>query len=129
MHPDDRRYSIEHEWAQEIGDGTVVLGLTHYAQEHLGDVVFLELPPAGTMLSQSQKLGEVESVKSVSDIFSPVSGEVVEVNDAVVGSPELVNEDPHGTGWLLKVRLAQPAELDTLMTSSKYETFLESLDQ
>mgnify|MGYP001220981874 CR=1 FL=1 len=129
MYPDDRKYSKEHEWAKGDDDGTVLLGITHYAQDHLGDIVFLELPQVGTVLSQGQKLGEVESVKSVSDLFSPISGEVLTVNQAVIDSPELVNEDPYEKGWLVRVKPAQPAEIDGLMTAADYESFLESLDR
>ena len=128
MHPEDRRYSREHEWARDEGDGTVLVGITDYAQEHLGDIVYLELPSVGTQLNRDQKLGEVESVKSVSDIFAPISGEVVAVNDVVVDSPEMVNEDPHGTGWLLRFTPSQPSELDELMSAADYEAMLESLD-
>jgi glycine cleavage system H protein len=128
MHPEDRRYSREHEWARDEGDGTVLVGITDYAQGHLGDIVYLELPAVGTQLDRDQKLGEVESVKSVSDIFAPVSGEVVAVNDMVADSPEMVNEDPHGNGWLVRLTPSQPSELDELMSASDYETMLESLD-
>lgn len=128
MHPEDRRYSREHEWAKDEGDGTLLVGITDYAQEHLGDIVFLELPAVGTQLARDQKLGEVESVKSVSDIFAPVSGEVVAVNDVVVDSPEIVNEDPHGNGWLLRLRPSQPSEFDELLSAADYESMLESLD-
>ena len=128
MHPEDRRYSREHEWAKDEGDGTLLVGITDYAQGHLGDIVFLELPPVGTNLDKDQKFGEVESVKSVSDIFAPVSGEVVAVNDVVVDSPEIVNEDPHGNGWLVRLRPSQPSELDELLSAADYESMLESLD-
>ncbi len=128
MHPEDRRYSREHEWARDEGDGTVLVGITDYAQEKLGDIVFLELPPVGSSFERDQKLGEVESVKSVSDIFSPVSGEVVEANEVVVDSPEIVNEDPHGNGWLVRLRPAQPSELDDLLSAADYESMLESME-
>ena len=128
MYPTDRKYSQEHEWVKGEDDGTVLVGITDYAQEHLGDIVFLELPQIGANLSQTQKLGEVESVKSVSDIFSPVSGEVLAVNQAVVDSPELVNEDPYDKGWLVRIKPSQLAEMDNLMTAADYESFLESLD-
>ena len=129
MYPTDRRYSRDHEWAKSEDDGTVLVGISFYAQEHLGDIVFLELPKVGATLSHAQKLGEVESVKSVSDIISPVSGEVVAVNQAAIDSPELVNEDPYEKGWLLRVKPTQEAELDSLMTAADYESFLESLDE
>ncbi len=129
MYPTDRKYSRDHEWAKAEDDGNVLLGITYYAQEHLGDIVFFELPQVGTVLSQMQKLGEVESVKSVSDIFSPISGEVVEVNQEAMDSPEVVNEDPYEKGWLVRVNPARPAELDDLMSASDYESFLESLEE
>ena len=129
MYPADRKYSKEHEWARAEDDGIVRIGITDYAQEHLGDIVFFELPQVGAALTRMEKLGEVESVKSVSDIFNPVSGEVVEVNDVVMDSPETVNEDPHESGWLVRVRPSQPAEIDDLMSASEYESFLESLDE
>ena len=129
MYPADRKYSKEHEWARAEDDGIVRIGITDYAQEHLGDIVFFELPQVGAALTRMEKLGEVESVKSVSDIFNPVSGELVEVNDLVMDSPETVNEDPHESGWLVRVRPSQPAEMDDLMSASEYESFLESLDE
>ena len=129
MYPADRKYSKEHEWARAEDDGIVRIGITAYAQEHLGDIVFFELPQVGAVLTRMEKLGEVESVKSVSDIFNPVSGEVVEVNDVVMDSPETVNEDPHESGWLVRVRPSQPTEMDDLMSASEYESFLESLDE
>ena len=128
MHPEDRRYSREHEWAKDEGDGSVLVGITDYAQEHLGDIVFLDLPAVGTVLERDQKLGEVESVKSVSDIFSPVAGEVVSVNEVVVDSPEMVNEDPHGNGWLVRLRPSQPSEMDELLSAADYESLLESTE-
>lgn len=129
MYPIDRKYSREHEWAKSEADGSVLLGITFYAQDHLGDIVFFDLPQVGTVISQMQKLGEVESVKSVSDIFSPISGEVVEVNQEALDSPEVVNEDPYEKGWLLRVSPARPAEMDDLMSASEYESFLESLEE
>jgi glycine cleavage system H protein len=129
MYPTDRRYSRDHEWAKDDDDGTILVGITDYAQEHLGDIVFLDLPKVGASLSQMQKLGEVESVKSVSDMFSPVSGEVLAVNQVVIDSPELVNEDPYDNGWLIRVKPSQPAEMDGLMTAADYESFLETLDE
>ncbi|MQF48453.1 glycine cleavage system protein GcvH [SAR202 cluster bacterium AC-647-N09_OGT_505m] len=129
MYPQDRKYSRDHEWAKSEDDGTALLGITFYAQEHLGDIVFLELPKVGVTLNQTQKLGEVESVKSVSDIFSPISGEVLAVNQMAIDSPELVNEDPYGIGWLVRIKPSQQAELDALMTAADYEIFLETLDE
>jgi len=129
MYPTDRKYSQDHEWAKNEDDGTVLLGITDYAQEHLGDIVFLDLPKVGATLSQMQKLGEVESVKSVSDLLSPISGEVLAVNQSVIDSPELVNEDPYETGWLVRVKPSQQADIDALMTAADYESFLETLDE
>jgi glycine cleavage system H protein len=120
--PDDRRYTNEHEWAKMEGDLAVV-GITDHAQDALGDIVFLELPEVGRQLTQSEPLGVVESVKAVSDIYSPVSGEVVEVNEAVVASPEVVNSDPYQDGWMIKVRPTNPAELDSLMSAAEYDSF------
>ena len=126
--PEDRKYSKEHEWVLVEADNTVRLGITDYAQEQLGDVVYLDLPQAGTKLEQFKKLGEVESVKAVSDIYSPVSGEVLEANQEAVAKPEMVNEDPYEKGWLLRVSLPNPGELDNLLTAKEYEEFLSSLD-
>ena len=128
MYPEDRKYSKEHEWAREDVDGNVIIGITDYAQEHLGDIVFLDLAEAGSILSKMQKLGEVESVKSVSDIFSPISGEIVEVNNIAIDSPELVNEDPHVNGWLVKMTPSNLIEMDELFTAVEYQSFLDALD-
>ena len=128
MYPNDRKYSTEHEWAKVEADGTVTIGITDYAQEHLGDIVFLDLPETGTSVKQSEKLGEVESVKSVSDIYSPLSGQVVETNQAVMDSPELVNQFPHDAGWLVRLEPSDKEELESLMSDSDYQSFLESLD-
>lgn len=118
--PDDRRYTSEHEWALREGDLTVV-GITDHAQDALGDIVFLELPEVGRRLEQHEPLGVVESVKAVSDIYSPVSGEVVEVNTALVSAPEILNADPYGAGWMIKVRLDVPEQLDDLMSAAEYD--------
>ena len=128
MNPDDRYYSREHEWAKRADDGSVWVGITEYAQDQLGDLVFFELPQVGAVLSQTQKLGEVESVKSVSDIFSPISGDVLEVNQDVIEHPEVVNEDQYDKGWLVHLKPSDPAEIDKLMSAADYESFLESLD-
>jgi glycine cleavage system H protein len=128
--PDDRRYSKEHEWVKVDGDSARV-GITDYAQEQLGDVVYLDLPDAGSSVTQFEKMGEIESVKAVSDLFAPVSGDVIATNHAVVGKPELVNSDPHGDGWLIEVRLQDPAELDKLLSAADYDAFIaaEAKDQ
>ena len=125
MNPSDRKYTKEHEWIRPDGDSGNLIGITHYAQDHLGDVVYLDLPSAGTNLVQFDKLGEVESVKAVSDLFSPISGGVLEVNQDAVDHPELVNEDPYGKGWLLRVWASDPSEFDTLLTVEQYDSLLK----
>jgi glycine cleavage system H protein len=121
--PTDRRYTKEHEWVRVENDfGTV--GITDYAQDQLGDLVYLDLPSSGTQVKQLDKLGEIESVKAVSDLYSPVSGEVVEVNQEVVDRPELVNQSPYEEGWLVRLRLADPAELDGLLTAEQYDELI-----
>lgn len=125
--PSDRKYTKEHEWVRADGDvGTV--GITDYAQDQLGDVVFVDLPAAGTKVAALAKFGEIESVKAVSELFSPVSGEVAERNEALTDNPQWVNDDPYGEGWMLRVRLSVPAELDSLMSAEEYETFLQTAD-
>jgi len=121
--PTDRRYTKEHEWVRVENDlGTV--GITDYAQDQLGDIVYLDLPSLGTQVKQLDKLGEIESVKAVSDLYSPVSGEVAEVNQEVIDRPELVNQSPYDEGWLLRVRLADPAEVDSLLTAEQYDELI-----
>jgi glycine cleavage system H protein len=125
--PSDRKYTKEHEWVRADGDvGTV--GITDYAQDQLGDVVFVDLPVAGTKVTALQKFGEIESVKAVSELFSPVSGEVAERNEALTDNPQWVNDDPYGEGWMLRVRLSAPAEINKLMSAEEYETFLQTAD-
>ncbi len=128
MYPNDRQYSKEHEWVLLESDGRVLVGITTYAQEQLGDVVFLDLPEPGTRLDQSQKLGEIESVKAVSDLYSPVAGEVLEVNQELVDHPELVNEDPFGKGWMVRLASVEPGQLENLLTAEAYESFLSELE-
>ena len=123
MVPDDRKYTQEHEWVQIDGEvGTI--GVTEFAAGELGDVVFVELPEAGSEFSQGDTAGTIESVKAVADLYLPVSGEVVEINEAVVDSPELVNSSPMDDGWLVKVRLGDPNELDGLMDAAAYNELL-----
>ena len=127
MYPDDLKYSDEHEWAR-MNDGDVVeVGITHYAQDNLGDVVFVELPEVGSRVDQFDKFGEIESVKAVSDLFSPVSGTVTEVNDKLEQAPELVNADPYGAGWFVRIRLTDAGELDDLMNEDAYGNYLSEL--
>ncbi len=127
MYPNDLKYSDEHEWARVLPDSEdiVEVGITHYAQDSLGDVVFVELPQVGDTVTQFGKFGEIESVKAVSDLFSPLSGTIVEVNDALVGSPELVNDEPYGNGWVMKIRISDSSELDQLMDATTYSASLE----
>ena len=120
--PTDRKYSKEHEWLKIDGDSATI-GVTDYAQNQLGDVVYVDLPQPGATITQFEKMGEIESVKAVSDLFTPASGEVLEVNEKVVEKPELVNSDPHGEGWLLKVKLTNPAEADKLLSAAEYDAF------
>ena len=123
--PPELKYTKEHEWVRVEGDSGTI-GITDYAQDQLGDIVFVELPAAGAEISAAQKLGEIESVKAVSELFAPVSGEVTEANDGLADSPESVNDDPYGDGWLIKVRLSDPAELDKLLSADEYEAFIEA---
>ncbi|MDP9134671.1 MAG: glycine cleavage system protein GcvH [Actinomycetota bacterium] len=120
-YPDDLRYSKEHEWVR-AEDGRATIGITSFAADELGDIVFIELPEVGTSLTQFGTFGVVESVKAVSDLFSPVAGEVVEVNEALRDAPELLNTDPFGEGWIARVTLADAAELDNLMDAAAYAT-------
>ena len=120
MVPGDLRYTKEHEWVRVDGDEATV-GITQYAADQLGDIVFVELPDAGRALDQFATFGVVESVKAVSDLFAPVGGEVTAANDALTGQPELVNSDPYGGGWMVRVRLSDPAQLDGLLDAAAYE--------
>jgi glycine cleavage system H protein len=123
MYPKDYRYTKEHEWIKADG-ATGTIGITDYAQHELGDVVFVELPKVGTQLKAGQSLGTIESVKAVSEIFTPVSGEVTETNPALVDAPEKINSDPHGSAWLIKIRLADPKEPASLMDAAAYEAYI-----
>lgn len=124
MYPKDYLYTEEHEWVRTEGDGLCVLGITVFAQEELGEVVFVELPEVGVSYEAGDEIGSVESVKAVAEVYTPVSGEVVEVNEAVTDNPELLNEDPHKAGWLVKIRLSAPDELEGLMKAAEYEQLL-----
>jgi glycine cleavage system H protein len=119
-YPDDLRYSADHEWVKELGDGVVRIGITSYAQDALGDVVYVSLPAVGDTVTPGDACGEVESTKSVSDIYAPVAGEVTAVNDALDTQPELVNTDPYGEGWMYELKLAQQDDLDGLMDVEGY---------
>jgi len=123
--PDDRLYSEEHEWALDNGDGTITMGITDHAQELLTDIVYVELPEIGKKVRQMEPIAVVESVKSVSDVYSPVSGEVVEVNEDLEDQPELINEDAFGDGWIAKIAMDDPSELDDLMEAAAYTALIE----
>ena len=129
MTPKEYRYTPEHEWICTESNNKGKVGLADYAQSQLGDIVFLDLPIPGTRVGQGQKMGEVESVKAVTDIFAPVSGQVVETNQTVIDEPGLVNRDPYGAGWLVKMELSKPSELDALMDSDKYDEFVAQLTE
>jgi glycine cleavage system H protein len=122
-YPTQYRYTKEHEWIDAQGD-TAKIGITDYAQHELGDVVFVELPAAGAKLEKGKSFGSVESVKAVSDIYAPASGQVVEANAELQNKPETINNDPHGAGWLVKVKLANPADISSLMDAAAYEAFI-----
>jgi glycine cleavage system H protein len=122
-YPEDLKYHSEHDWARIEGD-VATFGITWYAQDSLGEVVFYEPPDVGSSVSKDQPYTEVESVKAVSDVYAPLSGEVVEVNDKLADSPEMVNEDPYGDGWLAKVKLSDPSETDQLLDAAAYRELL-----
>jgi len=125
MYPEGYLYSREHEWVKVEGD-ICVLGITEFAQRELGEVVFVELPETGQVFNSADELGTIESVKAVAEIYSPVAGEVVEINEAVVEDPELLNEDPHGEGWLVRIRFSSASDLKALMNAEAYEEFVKS---
>jgi glycine cleavage system H protein len=123
--PAELKYSREHEWVRVDDGGIATIGITDFAQDQLGDIVYLGLPEIGRTLGQFEKCGEVESVKSVSDLYTPVGGEVVERNDQVIDSPDLVNSSPYGDGWLFQVRLASPPELENLLDAAAYQALVQ----
>jgi glycine cleavage system H protein len=125
MYPSEYLYSREHEWVR-VQEDVCVLGITEFAQQELGEVVFVELPEAGQVFDANDELGTIESVKAVAEVYTPVAGEIVEVNEAVVDDPELLNEDPHGEGWLVKVRFSSAADLKSLMNAEEYEEYVKS---
>jgi glycine cleavage system H protein len=124
-YPTQYRYTKEHEWIDAENDSATI-GITDYAQHELGDVVFVEVPAAGAKISAGKTFGSVESVKAVSDIYAPVSGEVTEPNAALTNTPDLINTDPHGAGWLIKIKLSNPAEVNSLMDAAAYEAYIEA---
>jgi glycine cleavage system H protein len=123
MYPSDYRYTKEHEWVHVEGD-TGTIGITSYAQHELGDVVFVELPSVGAPLTAGASFGTIESVKAVSDIYAPVSGQVTQINTTLTDAPEKINQDPHGEGWLIKAKLTNSAELSKLMDAAAYEAYV-----
>jgi glycine cleavage system H protein len=123
VNPADLRYDKEHEWVRVEGD-TAVIGISEFAQDQLGEVVYVDLPAAGDVLVAGDTFGEIESVKSVSELFAPVSGTVLEVNDDLASTPEVINSDPYGGGWMIKVTLVDPSQLDALMSAGDYDAFV-----
>jgi glycine cleavage system H protein len=124
LYPANLKYSKEHEWVKVDG-GTATIGITSHAQNSLGDIVYIELPKVGTKYNAMKEFGVVESVKTVSTLYCPVSGEVIEVNSALSSKPEVVNNDPYGEGWMIKVKMSDPSELDKLLSASAYEALLK----
>lgn len=127
MYPSEYLYSKEHEWVR-VEDDICVLGITEFAQQELGEVVYVELPEVGQVFDANDEIGTIESVKAVAEVYTPVAGEIVEINEAVVDDPELLNEDPHSEGWLIKVRFSSAADLKSLMTPEQYEEYVKSGD-
>jgi glycine cleavage system H protein len=127
MEPADRKYTKDHEWAK-LDEGLAVVGITNYAQEQLGDIVYVELPQPGDPVEKSQSFGIIESVKAASDLFAPVGGEVVAVNEDLVDRPELVNQDPYEGGWMVKVQPEDENQMDDLLTAEEYAAHLETLE-
>lgn len=127
MYPNEFRYTKEHEWVKVEG-GEAVVGITDFAQKQLGDIIFVELPEVGRKLGAHDSIGTIESVKSVSDVFAPVAGAVVAANGELVSAADLVNKDPHGKGWIVRLSLADKAAVEALMTASDYEKYLEGLE-
>ncbi|MBI4875410.1 MAG: glycine cleavage system protein GcvH [Acidobacteria bacterium] len=127
MYPENFRYTKEHEWVMVEGD-TGTMGITDHAQSELGDIVYVDLPKAGTVVERGKTLGSVESVKAVSDVYAPVSGEVVAVNDELATAPEKLNQDPHGSAWLVRIRLSAQDEILQLLTAAGYQEYLGAQD-
>ena len=122
--PDDLRYSTDHEWARVEGD-KIRVGITDYAQDALGDIVFVELPSTGTAISAGDGFGEVESTKSVSDLYAPISGTIMHVNDTLTQTPESLNDDPYGDGWICKIKMSEPGEIESLLNTEDYINHIE----
>lgn len=122
--PDDLKYTREHEWIRDNGDGTATIGVTDFAQGELGDIVFVELEPEGFEFEQDDVIGTVEAVKTVSELFAPVDGSISEINESLEAEPELVNDDPYGDGWMLKIELGDASQLDDLMSAEEYQKII-----
>ncbi|SMO34777.1 glycine cleavage system protein GcvH [Gracilimonas mengyeensis] len=123
--PSELKYTREHEWVKDNGDGTVTVGITDFAQSELGDIVFVELDEEGTEFDQDDTFGTVEAVKTVSDLYAPVDGEITEINEQLEDEPELVNDDPYGDGWMIKIKLSDPSQLDELLSAEEYEEVID----
>ncbi len=129
MNPKEYKYTQEHEWICPESEDKGKIGITDYAQSQLGDLVFLDLPASNTQVKQFEKMGEIESVKAISDLLPPASGRILEVNQAAIDEPQLANQDPYGAGWLVRLELSKPSELDALMTSDEYDKLVAELSE
>ena len=129
MNPKEYKYTQEHEWICPESEDKGKIGITDYAQSQLGDLVFFDLPASDTQVKQFEKMGEIESVKAISDLFPPASGRILEVNQAAIDEPQLANQDPYGAGWLVRLELSKPSELDALMTSDEYDKLVAELSE
>ena len=127
MSQNEIRYSKEHEWVKSTEEGLVLIGVTNFAQEQMGDVVYVEIDDVGTSCDQFAKVGEIESVKAVSDLYTPIAGEIVEINQELINNPELVNNDPLNEGWMLKIKVLDIQEIDNLMTEEEYNKYIQQL--
>lgn len=123
-HPQDLKYTKEHEWIRNNGDDTATIGVTDFAQSELGDIVFVELEPEGTQFKKDETFGTVEAVKTVSELFAPVDGKIIAINEKLEAEPELVNDDPYGDGWMVKISLSDAAQLDELMSADEYDDII-----
>jgi len=122
--PNDLKYTQEHEWVKDNGDGTITIGITDFAQSELGDIVFVELEPEGSEFEKDEVIGTVEAVKTVSELFAPLSGEIVEINELLEDDPELVNNDPYTSGWMIKLKMSDASKLDALLSPEKYQEII-----
>ncbi len=127
--PEELKYSKTHEWVRQEGENEVVIGITDYAQQELGDIVYLELPEEGDVVEKDNAFGVIESTKATEDLYSPASGTVVEVNTPLIDSPEVINEDPYGDGWMIRVELSEPKELEDLMSAEEYQEYIKELSE